>query len=814
MITDIKNSGFPAQKLPFKKKDEDWRKKCINGAEALVLWRNEGLRKSYKNKRINYDLYSDILDQSDIERTCNPFNIMGFQAPAKMQNYPIANPKIDLLYGESIKRRFNWTVRVMNEDAISMKEQDLKDRFMQLMTEHITAKDVNEEKIKQDLANFEKFRSYEYQDIRERMSTHILKYLYQHQQLDIKFAKGFKDALISSEEIYQCDIIAGEPVVRKLNPLNVHIIRSGESPYIEDADVIMIVNYMSPGQIIDDYHEYLKPEQVDYIERGMQSKGTATNAMPFIDVGRTFDSTPIAFTEGLDIDQLSNSNSDFMNPFRFDGNIRVTKIYWRSYRKMKKVTFYDEFGDEQVDLKDENYVLDIERGEHAEEIWINEWWEGHKIGGLTNVERDDQAIYVRMQPKEVQFRRMENPSKCSPGIVGTIYNTNDNRGVSLMDRMKPYQYLYNILAYNTELMISKNLGKIMKLDLAYIPEEWELDKWLSFASGMNMAVIDSFKEGNKGQATGKIAGTMQQNSPVIDMEMGNSIQLYMNMMSFIKQEMGEIAGVSEARQGQIDTREAVNNVNREVTQSSHITEYWFLEHDYLKLRVLETLLETAKFAWRNKRNKKVQYVLDDQSTAIFEMDGEQFNECEYGLQITDGSSSNELLTVMKQLAHAGIQTGTMVFSQLLDIYSTDSIASIRNKFTNAELEKKQREDQMFQQQEETKKQIAAQQLQMAQEAQEFERESWDREDVRLQAELDNKITLEYIKQSGKEEVVEEPEKDNTLDLEKLKQAALKIQKDHEAKMLALKETVRHNKVAEEQKNKEISIKRSKPTSTK
>lgn len=813
MITDIRDSGFPAQKLPFSKKDEEWRKKCINGAEALVLWRNEGLRKSYKNKRINYDLYSDILDQADVERVCNPYNVIGFQTPAKMQNYPIANPKIDLLYGESIKRRFNWTVRVMNEDAISMKESDLKARFMQLMTEHIQAQEISDEKIKQDLANFEKFKSYEYQDLRERMSTHILKYLYQHQQLDTKFAKGFKDALICSEEMYQCDIIAGEPVVKKLNPLNVHVIRSGESPYIEDADIIMIVNFMSPGQIIDEYHEYLTPANIDYIERGMQSKGTSNNATPYIDIGRKFDVTPIAYSEGLDIDLLSNLNSDFMNPFRFDGNIKVTKIYWRSYRKMKKVTFFDEFGDEQVDLKDENYKPDKSRGETFEEIWINEWWEGHKIGGLTNVERDDQAIYVRMKPKDVQFRRMENPSKCNPGIVGTIYNTNDNRGVSLMDRMKPYQYLYNILAYNTELMVSKNLGKIMRLDMAYIPEEWEIDKWLSFAMGMNLAVVDSFKEGNKGQATGKVAGTMQQNNPVIDMQMGDSIQLYMNMMAFIKREMGEIAGVSEARQGQIETREAVNNVNREVTQSSHITEYWFLEHDFLKLRVLETLLETAKFAWRNKRNKKIQYVLDDQSTAIFEMDGEQFNECEYGLQITDGSSSNELLTVMKQLAHAGIQTGTMVFSQLLDIYSTDSIASIRNKFTNAELEKKQREDQMFKQQEDTKKQIAQQQLEMQQKEQDFEREKWSREDARLQAELDNKITLKIIDKSDEpEEVVEK--KDSSIDLEKLRLAADKIKKDHEAKMKAHAETVRHNKVTEEQKDKDLSIKKSKSSSTK
>lgn len=808
-----RDSGFPAQKLPFSKKDDEWRKKCINGAESLTLWRNENLRQSHRNKRINYNLYSDILDQSDIEKVCNPYNIMGFKSPAKLQNYPIANPKIDLLYGESIKRKFDWKVKVMNDDAISLKEEELKERLSSLLAEHIQSQSKTEEDMKQDLANFEKFKTFEYQDLRERRATHILKYLYDSQKLKLVFAKGFKDALISSEEIYQCDIIAGEPIIRKLNPLNVHTIRSGESQYIEDADIIVIISYMSPGQIIDEYHEYLKDSDVDYIESGMTSR--SSGAKNFLDLGSKLDTTPIMEFESIDVNQLASIGPSSMEyEYSNDHNIRVTKTYWRSFRKMKKVKWYDEFGDEQVTLRDENYKIDKSLGEEEEILWINEWWEGHKIGGQSiSNDSDDTAIYVRMKPKDVQFRTMENPSKCNPGIIGTIYNTNDNKGVSLMDRMKPYQYLYNILAYNTELMVTKNLGKIMRLDMAYIPEEWELDTWLSFAIGTNMAIQDSFQEGKKGQAQGKLAGMMQQNNPVIDMEMGNSIQLYMNMMSFIKEEMGEIAGVSRARQGQISNREAVNNVEREVTQSSHITEYWFIEHDFLKLRALECLLETAKFAWKDKKNKKVQYILDDQSSVIFDLDGEQFNESEYGLQITDGATSNELLNVMKQLAHAGIQNGLMKFSQLIDIYSNDSIASIRNKFTSAEIEQVRKQEEQFKAEEENKKQIAAQQLELADKVQNFQREEWDREDARLAAELTSKYDIELLKQSAKNSV-EEPQEDNSIELEKLKLQADKLKKDYELKMKDLSEKQRHNKVAETQKDKEITIKRSKPSSTK
>jgi len=110
---------------------------------------------------------------------------------------------------------------------------------------------------------------------------------------------------------------------------------------------------------------------------------------------------------------------------------------------------------------------------------------------------------------------------------------------------------------------------------------------MHFAVTNKIAVVDSFKEGNKGASTGKLAGGMNNiGGRSIDMETGNYIQQHMNLLEFIKMEMGEIAGVSRQREGQISNRETVGGVERAVNQSSHITEYWFSKHDDVKLRVL------------------------------------------------------------------------------------------------------------------------------------------------------------------------------------------------------------------------------------
>ncbi len=50
--------------------------------------------------------------------------------------------------------------------------------------------------------------------------------------------------------------------------------------------------------------------------------------------------------------------------------------------------------------------------------------------------------------------------------------------------------------------------------------------------------------------------------------------------------MGEIAGVNKQREGQVSNRETLGGIERAVTQSSHITEWWFMKHEDVKKRVL------------------------------------------------------------------------------------------------------------------------------------------------------------------------------------------------------------------------------------
>ena len=353
---------FPSQKKSTAQKlasDKKWAKECIDASEGITEFKDNRIRRSYYNKKVNYDLYNDILDQNDIQQVTNPMGLRDTSFPAKMQNYPIANPKIDLLIGEEFKRRFDWRVRSVNSDAISQKESEKKDQIMLLMKEHLTEDAFNEEEAKKELQKLNKYLNYDYQDIRELNATRLLTYLYKDQDLKSKFNSGFLDGLIAAEEIYCCDVIAGEPVMRKVNPLNLYTLRSGDSHFIEDSDIIIEFSYESIGRVIDMFYDELTPKEVDDLESGHSLKSETNSPLNHKSANAIFDLSNLAQERnGQDGLVEVNSNGDKSHAggtYDTEGNVKVTRVVWKSRRKLGKLKYYDEEGNEQEKIVDENY---------------------------------------------------------------------------------------------------------------------------------------------------------------------------------------------------------------------------------------------------------------------------------------------------------------------------------------------------------------------------------------------------------------------------------------------------------------------------
>lgn len=791
--------GFPRQMLPFSKKTKEWRKKNVEWGVSKTYFNFSLVRKSINHKMINYKLINGILTISDMEMILNPDSIKAAYIPDRISHYPIMNSKLNVLRGEESKRVFDFKVVVTNPNAISEIEDNKKNELLQRLQEMITDTSISEDEYNIKLEKLNDYYTYEWQDIREVRANELLNHYIKEYDIPLIFNNGFMDAMTVGEEIYQCDIVGGEPVIERVNPLKIRIFKSGYSNKVEDADIIVLEDYWSPGRVIDTYYDVLTPKDIKYIEELPDHVGQGTvDSMDNIDerygfINANMIGDEISFDKGdyyWDAQNLfgdSAINNSLM-PYDLAGNLRVVRVYWKSKRKILKVKSYDpETGEEEWNFYPENYVVDKEAGEESQSFWVNEAWEGTMIGN---------EIFVNMRPRLIQYNRLNNPSRCHFGIVGSIYNLNDSRPFSLVDMMKPYNYLYDAIHDRLNKAIASNWGSILELDLSKVPKGWDVGKWMYYARVNHIAVIDSFKEGTIGASTGKLAGALNNaGKGMIETNIGNYIQQQINLLEFIKMEMSEVAGISKQREGQVSSRETVGGVERATLQSSHITEWLFTIHDDVKKRALECFLETAKVALKG-RNKKFQYILSDTSTRVMEIDGDEFAEADYGLVVDNSNGTQELQQKLDTLAQAALQTQTLSFSTITKLYTSSSLAEKQRLIEKDEKQIRERQAQAQKEQLEAQQQIAAMQQQQK-EAELLQKEEANIRDnsTKLQiamltkdGDIDDGINVEYS-QEAKDKLLEqirEFDEKLKLDRDKLNLEKRKAETDASIKRQALR----------------------------
>ena len=710
--------NLPAEKLPFKKKNDKWRKKHLDWAVNRSFFNDALVRKSAINKKINYDLLNGIVHISDMEMILNPEKISAKYIPDNIQHYPIMNSKLNVLRGEELNRIFDYKVVVSNPNAITEMENQKREAVLQMLQQEVQSVSKDDNDFQQRLQKVSDFFTLEYQDMRELRANLLLNHYTKELGLNHIFNDGFTDVLTNAEEIYQVELVSGEPVVRKINPIKAHIFRSGYSNKVEDADIIVLEDYWSPGQIIDTFYDKLTEEEIKKIDRINNGEDNETyidendNGHYSMFGGRAM-ITEIFEENAIDVKNLfNNPNNSNLLPYDTNGNIRVIRMYWKSKKKIKRIKRYNkQTGDKEYYIRSEFYKVNEILGEEEEIFWINEAWQGTLIG---------KDIYVDIRPCPIQFNRMSNPSRCHFGIVGTIYNLNDDKPFSLVDMMKPYSYLYDAVHDRLNKALAHEWGALLKVDFAKIPKGWDLDKWLYFAKTNNIAVIDSFKEGNYGAATGKLAGGLNNNSSgVIDASVNQLVNNDIQLLTYIKNEMSEIVGITPQREGQVSYRETVGGIEHATQQSSHITEWLFNTHDDTKKRVLETLLEVAKYALKGK-TKKFQYILSDGTQKIIDVDGDEFAECDYGLIVDNSNSTQTLNQQLDTLAQAALQTQTLNFSTIMKLYSSSSVAEKQRFIEKNEADIQEQKQQEMQQQQQMQEQQQQMQMQLAQQQQQFE----------------------------------------------------------------------------------------------
>jgi hypothetical protein len=782
---------LPQQRLPMSRKTKDWGKACINFYSNYRYTNGTSLRSDRFRKLINYDLYNAKINHNDVETICNPLGLSDSSWANRFQHYDVISEAIRLLEGEESKRPDTFMVVSESTDDINRKQDNLKKRILESLQQMLMAEvdptTIDPNNPPQTPEQVVKYSKYNVTDLIESKANKALKHLKKYLNLKQVFSLGWKDALIAGEEIYWSGIVNGEVAIRRVNPINLTVILDDDTQYVDEAVAVIEERMLTIASILDEYGDDLTDGDLETLEeysRGvMGSFGTAGGYSPQFTVqdgqmGRD-GATITGSYQGNNINNYS---------------IRVVRVEWLSMKQVGTLTYTDEQGQLQSDMVDESFILskfkELYPDASVEWFWINEAWEGIKIG---------EDVYVGMRPKPNQRRRMDNPYYAKLGYNGYIYEATNSQSVSVVDRLKPYQYLYDIIMYRLELAFASDQGKVFLMDVAQIPESHGIDRerWLYYLKEMKIGFINSFEEGKRGTSIGQRPAFNQFQA--IDLSLAQSIQQYINYLDYIKNQIYFVSGITPQRLGAVSSNELVGNVERAVNQSALITEYLFEAHDEVKRRVYTSLLEVFKIAARD--GYKTQYILDDMGVELLNIEELEFENSEFNVYMTNSSKDLLIKQKLENLMDVAIKAQKADLSTMVDALMNDSIQDISHILKDAEAKFYEREQQNQQMQQQMQQEQIAAQNQMHQEKLAFEQQRLDLEQYKIDADNQTKLQVAQINVYSRQENLDQ-DGDGTPDPLEVGKLALE-QQDVASRAFLEREKISHDR---DKHNKELALK--------
>ena len=730
---------FPDQfKTEKEKMDESWIKNTMD------YFANKAYAEYVKNRDTfvkNYDLVKGILRMEDFyqEPQVRSFTDMltaDLQLPAYVKHYSIITTPINELVGEITKRPDGFRIKAFDEDSqseelefkteilqnyvINQAKQGIQDKFL------MQGQEIDEEQLQQMTLEEVKDELDSYTSAAEKWANHILTATKAEFNIKEKSEDAFRDMLISAREyyhIYEDNSNVGYNI-EVANPKNTWFLTTPDRKYISDptgraqgAYTAGTVQVMELSEIIESIPDLTK-EEIDHLRSSLQDYGLINvresnlgnpNVTPGID-SVTYDTyDPLVLQTRMIIESEMKENNDGLKDFlgltsnvsSFGYKYVVVRCYWLSKKKIGKLIYLDELGNEQSTLVDENYKSGtIPTEQSLEWGWVNQWYQGTKVG-----------------PDIYHIKPYKLLNYCP--IIGITYEVKNTEARSLVDLMKPFQVLYNVCMNQLYKLLEKEVGKVYLTSIRHVPVPKDgdaqdaLDIWEMEARNRGVVFIDDSPENLKSPSS-------FNQFRDIDLTRTQEIQSRYQLAIQLKNECWELIGMSRQRMGSVAASESATGTQTAIQQSYAQTEPLFVAHEYVLGQLYQAIIDASLYIESKKPQSTISYITSDGESAFVQVNGTDLKFRDLKVFATNRPEDKRSFEEIRGLSQAVIQNGGSLHD-IIELYSTDSLRQMKKVFKNLKDRQEQLQDQqmqMQQQQMEQQNQIAQAQLQQAQVAQE------------------------------------------------------------------------------------------------
>lgn len=795
---------FPDQfKTEKEKQDESWIKNTMD------YFSNKAYAEYVKNRDTfvkNYDLMKGILRMEDFYqepevRSFTDVLTADLELPAYVKMYSIITTPVNELVGEISKRPDTFRVKAFDDDSqaeeLQFKTDTLQQYVISQVQQQIVEKaalqgqEIDPEQLQQMTMEQVKDQLDSYTSVAEKWANHVLTCQKAEFNIKEKSEDAFRDLLISARQfyhIYEDNSKVGFNI-EVANPKNTWFLTTPDRKWISDptgraqgAYAAGTVQVMELSEIIESVPDLTK-EEIDHLRSSLQDYGLINvresnlgnpDAIPGQDsvMYDTFD--PLVLQTRMIIESEMKENNDGLKDFlgltnnvsSFGYKYVVVRSYWISKRKIGKLIYVDEMGNEQSMLVDETYKSGtIPTQQSLEWGWINEWYQGTKIG-----------------PDIYHIKPFKLLNYCP--IIGTTYEVKNTEAKSLVDLMKPFQVLYNVCMNQLYKLLEKEVGKVQLMSLRHVPipkdgdAQDALDIWEMEARNRGVVFVDDSPENLKSPSS------FNQFSS-LDLTRTQEIQSRYTLAQQIKIECWELVGMSRQRMGSITASESATGTNTAMQQSYSQTEPLFVAHEYVMGQLYQAIIDAALYVESVKPQSTLSYITNEGEAAFVQVNGTDLKFRDLKVFLTNRPEDTQMFNELRQLSQAIIQNGGTLYD-VVELYSSKSQRELKKTFKDLrdrQVAQQEQQMQLQQQQQQAQQEQAQAQIQQTaqQHAAELENDNYQRELDRL-----SKEKIAIIQATGFGNVESEDVNENTipdvLEVSRLAQDQEIATKDYVTKM--------------------------------
>jgi hypothetical protein len=725
---------FPDQfKTEKEKQDESWIKNTMD------YFANKACAEYVKNRDTfvkNYDLVKGILRMEDFyqEPQVKSFTDMltaDLGLPSYVKHYSILTTPVNELVGEISKRPDTYKVKAFDDDSkaeeLQFKTEILQKFIINQARQKIYQKaamegvEISEEEVEQMTMQEVQDELDSYTSIAEKWGNRILTCQKADFNLKEKSEDAFRDLCISAREfyhIYEDNSKLGYNI-EVANPKNTWFLTTPDRKYISDpsgraqgAYAAGTVQVMELSEIIESIPDITK-EEIDHLRSSLQDYGLINvresnlgnpDAIPGQDsvMYDTFD--PLVLQTRMIIESEMKENNDGLKDFlgltnnvsSFGYKYVVVRSYWISKKKIGKLIYIDELGNEQSTLVDENYKSGtIPTQQSLEWGWVNQWYQGIKIG-----------------PDIYHIKPFKLLNYCP--IVGTTYEVKNTEAKSLVDLMKPFQVIYNVCMNQLYKLLEKEVGKVQLMSLRHIPipkdgdAQDALDIWEMEARNRGVVFIDDSPENMKSPSS-------FNQFTALDLTRTQEIQSRYNLAQQMKIECWELVGMSKQRMGSVSASESATGTNAAIQQSYSQTEPLFVAHEYVLGQLYQAIIDASLYVESSKPQSTLSYITSEGESAFVQVNGSDLKFRDLKVFLTNRPEDTQMFNELRQLAQPLMQNGGSLYD-VIELYGTKSMREMKKTFKDLrdqQLAQQQQAQQLEQQKVEQQGQIAQAQMQQA-----------------------------------------------------------------------------------------------------